>query len=58
MNVITKKITWKFYSDDKLPFNKQLKFHKMTITIRSVFKENGELYSQVFLDDTLYKLNI
>ena len=30
----------------------------MTITIRSVFEENGKLYSQVFLDDTLYELNI
>ena len=48
----------KFNSDDDLPLNKQLKFHNMTITIRSVFEEDGKLYSQVFLDDTLYKLNI
>ena len=40
-------------SDDNLPLNKSLKFH-MTITIRSVFKE-GNLYLQVFLDDTLYE---
>ena len=38
--------------------NKQLKFHSMTITIRSVFEEDGKLYPQVFLDDTLYELNI
>ena len=48
----------KLNSDDDLPLNKPLKFHNMTITIRSVFKEDGKLYPQVFLDDTLYELNI
>ena len=48
----------KFNSDDNLPLNKPLKFHLMTITIRSVFEEDGKLYPQVFLDDTLYELNI
>ena len=48
----------KFISDDNLPLNKALKFHNMAITIRFVFKENGKLYLQVFLDDTLYELNI
>ena len=48
----------KFNSDDNLPSNKPLKFHNMTITIRSVFKEDGKLYLQVFLDDTLYELSI
>ena len=48
----------KFDSDDDLPLNKALKFHNMTITIRSVFEEDGKLYPQVFLDDTLYELNI
>ena len=47
-----------FNSDDNLPLNKPLNFHNMTITIWSVFKEDGKLYSQVFLDDTLYELNI
>ena len=47
----------KFNSDDDLPLNKPLKFHDMTITIRSVFKEDGKLYPQVFLDDTLYELS-
>ena len=47
----------KFNSDDDLPLNKPLKFHNMTIIIRSV-KEDGKLYPQVFLDDTLYELNI
>ena len=48
----------KFNSDDNLPLNKPLKFHMMTIIIRSVFEEDGKLYPQVFLDDTLYELNI
>ena len=47
----------KFSSDDDLALNKSLKFHLMTITIRCVFKEDNELYPQVVLDDTLYKLN-
>ena len=48
----------KFNSDDNLPLNKQLKFHNMTITIRSVFEDDGKSYLQVFLDDTLYELNL
>ena len=48
----------KFNSDDDLPLNKTLKFTLMTITIRCVFEENGKLYPQVFLDDTLYELNV
>ena len=47
-----------FNSDDDLPLNEQLKFHNMTITMRSVFEDDGKLYPQVFLDDTLYELNI
>ena len=30
----------------------------MAITKRTVFEEDGKLYPQVFLDDTLYELNI
>ena len=48
----------KFNSDDDLPINKPLKFRLMTITIRSVFEEDGKLYLQVLLDDTLYELDI
>ena len=47
-----------FNSDDDLPLNKKLKFHNIAITIRSAFEEDGKLYRQVFLDDTLYELNI
>ena len=43
----------KFSSDDDMPLGKLLKFHSLTIIIRSVF-EDGKLYPQVFLDDVLY----
>ena len=38
----------KFNSDDDLPLNKPLKFHAMTIIIRSVSEEGGKLYPQFF----------
>ena len=47
----------KFNSDDNLPLNKPLKFRLMTITIKSVFEEGGNLYPQLCLHDTLYELN-
>ena len=47
----------KFISGDSLPLNKPLKFHLMTIIIRCVF-EDDKLYPQLFLNDTLYELNI
>ena len=46
----------KFNSDEDLPLNKPLKFHMVTITIRSVFEEDDKLYPQVSLDDALYEL--
>ena len=45
----------KFNSDDDLPLNKPLKFHAMTIIIRSVFEEDGKFYPQLYLDDCLYE---
>ena len=53
-SIIVKKIS----SDDDLPLNRILKFQKMPIIIRSVFEENGKFYPQVFLDDTLFELNV
>ena len=44
-----------FNSDDGLPLHTPLKFHAIIIIIRSVF-EDGKLYPQLFLDDTLYEL--
>ena len=46
----------RFNSDDKLPLNKHLKFHSVTIVIRSVFGDDGKYYPQAFLDDCLYEL--
>ena len=59
MSVIMKNTIWKikFNSNDSLPLNKPLKFHNMIVTIRSVIEEDGNLYPQVFLDDTLYELS-
>ena len=48
----------KFNSDTDLPLNKPLKSRLMIIAIRPVFEEDGKLYALVFLDDTLYKLNV
>ena len=48
----------KFNSDDDLPLNKPLKFHIMTIIIRSGFEEDGKLYLQFFLDEAFYELRI
>ena len=44
----------KFNSDDDLPLNEPLKFNIITIIIKFIFEEDGQLYPQVFLDDTLY----
>ena len=46
----------KFNSDDELPLNKLLKSRLMTTTIRHVSEEDGKLYPQVFLGDTLHEL--
>ena len=46
----------KFNSDDNLPLNKTLKLQNITIIVRSVFKEDGKYYPQVFLDECLYAL--
>ena len=48
----------RFNSNDDLPLNKSLKFCLLTITIRTVFEEDGKLYPPVSLDDSLYKLNV
>ena len=55
--MIMKKITWKLNLILTV-IKKPLKFHLMTITIPFVFEEDGKLYAQVFLDDSLYELNV
>ena len=46
----------KFNSGDKLPLNKPLKFHNLTIIVRSVFKEDRKYYPQIILEECLYEL--
>ena len=46
----------KFNSDIELLLNKLLKFHAMTIFIRSVLKEGGKPYSSFFSGEALYEL--
>ena len=43
-------------SNDGLPLNKPIKLNVLTITVRSVFSEDGKFYPQLFLDDALYEL--
>ena len=38
----------KFSSDDDFPLNKSLKFHAMTIIIRSVFQDDGKIIHKFF----------
>ena len=46
----------KFNSDDDLLLNKTLKFHMLTIIVRSAFKEDGKYYPRHFLVECLYKV--
>ena len=46
----------KVNSDDKLPLNKTLEINCTMIIARPVFHENSKYYSQIFLDECLYKL--
>ena len=46
----------KYNSNDNLPLNKSLKFHAMTIIIRSVFQDDGKSYPQAFLNQCLYEV--
>ena len=36
--------------------NKPIKLHFLTIIISCIFSEDGKLYPQRFIDDTLYEL--
>ena len=46
----------KFNLDDNLPLNKSLKFHNVTIIVRSGFKEDDKYYTHIFLGECLYEL--
>ena len=45
----------KSISDNNLSLNKMLKLHMLTVIVRSVFKEDGKYYPQVFLDECLHE---
>ena len=51
-----KYIKIEFESDDELLLNKIIEIPIMTIVVRAVFLENDKYYSQVFLDEFLYKI--
>ena len=51
-----KYIKIKFDSDVELPLNKMREIPSMIIVVRAVFYENNRYYSQVLLDECLYKL--
>ena len=46
----------KLNSDDDLPLNKTVEIPTITIVVRAIFLENNKYYSQVFLDECLYKI--
>ena len=46
----------KFNSDDDLDLNKQLKFLNLTVTVRTIFEEDGKYYPQILLDECLHVL--
>ena len=48
----------KFNSDENLPLNKPLILHLMTIIVRCIFSEGDKFYPQLFIDNTLYALNV
>ena len=43
----------KFDTDDNLPLKNTLKLHNMIVIVRSVFKEDGTFYLQIYLDECL-----
>ena len=46
----------KFLRDDSIPLNKLIYFPTIIVVISCVFKQNGEFYPQVYLDDCLYQI--
>ena len=46
----------KFSSDGALSLNKMIDISSIIIVVIGVFHENNKYYSQVFLDESLYRL--
>ena len=45
----------KFESNNIYPTDKDVNIHLATIVIRAIFAQDGKYYSQLFLDDGLFK---
>ena len=45
-------------SADKLPLNKMIEIPTITIVVRAIFYKNNKYYSHIFLDESLYQLQI
>ena len=48
----------KFNLDDGLALNKTIEIPSMIIVVRAVFHENNKYYPQIFLEESLWKLQI
>ena len=48
----------KFDIDDKLPLNKPLKLHLLTLIVRCISEEDGKFYLQLYLYKFLYELRV
>ena len=46
----------KLNSDDDLPLDILLKFHMLTIVVRSVFEQDSKYHRRIYLDECLYEL--
>ena len=46
----------KFISGNELPLDKTIEIPDMIIVVRAVFHESNKYYSDVFVDECLYKL--
>ena len=46
----------KFNTDDELPLKKTIEIPTMTIVVRANFYKIKKYYSQIFLDECLYKI--
>ena len=46
----------KFNSDNELPLNRTIEIPGMIIVVSTIFHEDNKYYSQVLLDECLYKL--
>ena len=46
----------KFDSDDSFPLNKKIEIPIVAIVVRAVFYENDKYYTQMFLEECLYRI--